>query len=375
MSETRSLRILLVEDNPGDAKLVLHMLRDAPADLRIAPLHVESLDAALKVLAAERFDAVLLDLSLPDSTGLDTVHRVVQASPTLPIVVLTGLDDSEVGLEAVQAGAQDYLVKGHGDGKQLSRTLLYAEYRKESQITIERLSRRNDLILRSLGEGVIGCDAQGRITFLNPALKAMTGYGDADLLGRSPHDSFHPLTGGQTSPILATLADGQVRDVVDIDIRHAQGRTVPAELIVTPMQENGRIVGAVAAYHDVTDRQHAFDTLRHQLEFQQTVIDSLPLALFYLDRAGVLIGANTAFEKLIGKGRSQLLGYPADEVLPPALAELVEALEQSSLTPVAVTLVDGQGRKRAGHVRFRHFNAPDRGPGGVVGILVENGGE
>ncbi|MCC7166991.1 MAG: PAS domain-containing protein, partial [Rhodospirillales bacterium] len=84
---------------------------------------------------------------------------------------------------------------------------------------------------------------------------------------------------------------------------------------------------------------------------------------------------NTAFEKLIGKGRSQLLGYPADEVLPPALAELVEALEQSSLTPVAVTLVDGQGRKRAGHVRFRHFNAPDRGPGGVVGILVENGGE
>ena len=105
-------RVLLVEDNLGDARLVREMLIDAPS----GPFQVqtvETLVAALDALAREdRFDVVLLDLSLPDSTVLDTLLTVERHAMGVPIVLLTGLDNDSIALDAVRRGAQDYLLKG-----------------------------------------------------------------------------------------------------------------------------------------------------------------------------------------------------------------------------------------------------------------------
>ena len=111
MSDAAPLRVLLVEDNLGDARLIKETLRDAGShafELR----HADRLSAALPVLAAREADVLLLDLSLPDAHGLETVTRALAAAPEMPIVVLTGLNDETVAIQAVQAGAQDYLVKG-----------------------------------------------------------------------------------------------------------------------------------------------------------------------------------------------------------------------------------------------------------------------
>src|SRR5207248_4228716 len=111
-----ALTILVVEDNPGDAALLRDLLEtdDDVADAGGPPavLLAERVSDACAVLAASPVDVVLLDLSLPDARGLDTVARVRAAAPHLPIVVLTGLDDEALAVRAVQAGAQDYLVKG-----------------------------------------------------------------------------------------------------------------------------------------------------------------------------------------------------------------------------------------------------------------------
>jgi CheY-like chemotaxis protein len=104
------LTILLVEDNPGDARLLREVLRDGDGEggePAAVVVHVERLGDAGAVLAARPVDAVLLDLSLPDARGLDTVLRMRALAPALPIVVLTGLADEAVAVEAVQAGAQD----------------------------------------------------------------------------------------------------------------------------------------------------------------------------------------------------------------------------------------------------------------------------
>ena len=134
-------RILLVEDNPDHAFLLREMLFDA-GPTRFVDTHVNSLGLALeKIRQGESYDAILLDLSLPDSKGLETVSRIQSAAPLIPIVVLTGLDDESLGLEAIRIGAQDYLVKGHIDSRLLARAIDYADERKR---LLEELRRAHD---------------------------------------------------------------------------------------------------------------------------------------------------------------------------------------------------------------------------------------
>lgn len=128
----RPLRLLLVEDNPGDARLLRALLLEsAPASWEL--VHAARLADAEPYLAAGGIDAVLLDLSLPDAHGLETVARMRALAAELPIVVLTGTDDEALAVQAVQAGAQDYLVKGHADGRLLLRAVRYALERHRLQ--------------------------------------------------------------------------------------------------------------------------------------------------------------------------------------------------------------------------------------------------
>ncbi|HEX6927301.1 MAG TPA: ATP-binding protein [Longimicrobiaceae bacterium] len=127
------LRILLVEDNPGDARLLREHLREA-GSLQFELTHVERLAEAREKVRTEKIDVVLLDLSLPDAHGLETVRSMLEAAPEAPIIVLTGLDDDATAVQAVQAGAQDFLVKGKVDGGLLVRAVRYARERKRLEL-------------------------------------------------------------------------------------------------------------------------------------------------------------------------------------------------------------------------------------------------
>lgn len=140
---TVPLRLLLIEDNPGDARLIREILRDSPAPVSLE--NAGSLKAGFTLMDNSRFDAVLLDLSLPDSHGLETVLRMRQQAPELPIVVLTGLNDEATALQAVREGAQDYLVKGSVDAALLIRAIRYAIERNRMQSALRALSLLDDL--------------------------------------------------------------------------------------------------------------------------------------------------------------------------------------------------------------------------------------
>ena len=141
--------ILLVEDNAGDAMLLKDALRDFNHTPPFELIHVDRLAAAIARTKLERFDAVLLDLSLPDAKGVETVVRMQREAETLPIIVLTGLDDDAAAVEAVRAGAQDYLVKGQIDGHLLVRALSYAIERMRLQqamrLHLERITALKDV--------------------------------------------------------------------------------------------------------------------------------------------------------------------------------------------------------------------------------------
>jgi len=137
------VRILLVEDNPGDARLLAETLRDATSLVYVLD-HVERLADARARLGVRETDIVLLDLSLPDAHGLETVRLALEAAPGVPIIVLTGLDDEQVALQAVQAGAQDYLMKGQVDSALLARSIRYALERHRLDLDRSRLLREEN---------------------------------------------------------------------------------------------------------------------------------------------------------------------------------------------------------------------------------------
>jgi len=130
-----ALRILLIEDNPADARLTRELLREATG-ASIQTVLADALSAGLALLAEQEFAAVLLDLSLPDSFGLETARRLRQSHPRIPLVVLSGLDDEKTAVEALQNGAQDYVVKGVGDGQTIARAIRYAIERKRGELQL-----------------------------------------------------------------------------------------------------------------------------------------------------------------------------------------------------------------------------------------------
>ncbi|MCC7367008.1 MAG: response regulator [Chloroflexi bacterium] len=140
------VRVLLVEDNIADVDLIRDALDDVALDpsLSGAAFELETVDrlrAGMERLLAGDIDVVLLDLSLPDSHGLDTFVRLERTAPTTPIVVLSGLDDEQMAVRAVREGAQDYLVKGRADSLTLSRSIRYAVERKRAEDERARLAR------------------------------------------------------------------------------------------------------------------------------------------------------------------------------------------------------------------------------------------
>ena len=144
--EDKPTKVLLVEDNPGDARLMREMLAEASMtgalssafDLECAG----RLSTGLERLSAGGIDIMLLDLSLPDSHGLDTFVKARAQAPDMPMVVLSGFDDEALAIEAVREGAQDYLVKGQVNGSLLVRAIRYAIERKRAAETLRESQER-----------------------------------------------------------------------------------------------------------------------------------------------------------------------------------------------------------------------------------------
>lgn len=218
---TTSLHALLVEDNPGDVFILRHMLREI-ITTHIQLTHVDSLCDAVDHLKQQQtlhpkqptqhppIDAILLDLSLPDTQGLKTLQALHQPFPHCPIVVLTGLDDEALAIQAVKQGAQDYLVKGQVTADLLFRSLCYAIERNKIEQTITQQKRELEQANRSLKDRTEELEQTNqklrqRTSQLEAANAELDAFNDA-----VSHDLRNPLTviGGCTDLLELFYADG-----------------------------------------------------------------------------------------------------------------------------------------------------------------------
>lgn len=178
----KPIKVLLIEDNPGDARIMQEFLSEAKSksfQIEVAERLLDGLEA----LSARSFDVILLDLSLPDSSGLETLAKAQSNAQQVAIVVLTGLNDEDLAVEAVRKGAQDYLVKGQIDKNLLPRAILYAIERKRMEEALKESEEKYRTILENIEDAYYEVDNAGNFTFFNDSLCKISGYTKDELIG------------------------------------------------------------------------------------------------------------------------------------------------------------------------------------------------
>ena len=226
--ENERIPILLIEDSPTDAFLYCEALEGAiPASFQVTI--AERLDLGLEQLKTHHFEAILLDLGLPDSQGLDTFHTVYKEHPEIPIIVLSGWGDEDLALEAVQAGAQDYLVKGKVSRESVVRVVRYAIQRQRSQVALRESENRFRSLFEHAPVAYLSLDAEGRLIDFNTQMLEMLGYEPQELNGRSFGELWSPETRAAFPGKFARFKrDGKIN--ADLQLLKKDGTVIEAAL-------------------------------------------------------------------------------------------------------------------------------------------------
>lgn len=254
-SPKQAIRLLLVEDNPGDARLIQEMLKDVSSvDLRME--HAATLKDGLQYLGdpEKPLDAVLLDLGLPDSQGFDTFARFQEQAETFTVIILSGLNDVEMALQAVRNGAQDYLVKGQISGELLLRSIRHAIQRDEADRLL-RESREQYQSLVDMMPDAILVHQEGKIVFVNPATVSMLGAeGPEALLGQDMlsvvHPDYHPIAKER----MRGVASGVSQKVLEEKFVRLDGRIIDVEVTGSPLSFQDKPATQII-FRNITERK------------------------------------------------------------------------------------------------------------------------
>jgi diguanylate cyclase (GGDEF)-like protein/PAS domain S-box-containing protein len=324
--------VVLIEDNPGDARLIREMFEEYN-EHRIKVIHIERMSDAEEFFASNTADIVLLDLGLPDAQGLDAVRRAHTASSHIPLVILSGLDDESMALQAMQEGAQDYLIKGQIEPRELMRALRYAIERKLIEETLFAEKERAQVTLDSIGDAVICNDLEGKITFLNVVAEKMTGWSLDEAIGQPMTQAFRVVDATTRvtipNPMEQAMSENRVLQIPSNSILiRRDGSEVPVEDSVSPIRDRERqVIGAVIVFRDVSTTRAMKEQMAHSahhdfltgLPNRLLLNDRLNQAIAQAERHGHLVAV--LFLDLDGfKHINDSLGHPMGDKLLQSIA-------------------------------------------------------
>ena len=346
MTEKSINKVLLVEDNPGDARLLREMFNEQ-GSRRTELTIVQSMGQAEKHLAEHAVDIVLLDLGLPDAQGLGAVRRAHAAAPRVPLVVLTGLDDDSLARQALQEGAQDYLLKSqietYGTTRGLVRALRYAIERKALEDALFVEKERAQVTLNSIGDAVACTDMLGNLTFLNLVAEKLTGWSRQEAEGRPMAEIFRILDTANREIIpnpmdIAVRRDRTVHLPANSILVRRDGFEIPIEDSVAPIHDReGQAAGAVIVFRDVSAARALAVQMTHSAEHDY--LTGLPNRMLLNDRIGQAIALAPRHMKHVAllfldldgfKHINDSLGHPTGDKLLQSIAErLIECVRAS----------------------------------------------
>ena len=294
----KAIRVLIVEDDLVDRKALERALAQSSLDI-VKTLSATRLADAMVLLEEEKPDIVLLDLGLPDSHGLESVSRLAEWMQEIPIVVLSGLEDEEVAVSAVQKGIQDYLTKDSISGNVLSRVIRYAMERKEHERQLRVAEERYRTIFENSAVAIMMTDETGRLVSWNHVTETLLGMDRADLYNRHPK-TLHPqeewpkIFGPQPEP------EG-LQFHVETKMIRKNGEIIDVDMSLKVLTDaHGAISCGIAVVHDITERKRAETALREREERLNLAISGADLGTWDWDITTGCIGFNARWVEMLG---------------------------------------------------------------------------
>jgi diguanylate cyclase (GGDEF)-like protein/PAS domain S-box-containing protein len=280
-------KILLIQNDPDGANSICGALSSSSGG-SFEVEWVRQLSEGLERLMKQGIDAILLELSLAGSKGLEAFDKLHALAPDVPILILGGIDNEALAKEAVTRGAQDYLLPGHLDDYSLSRAVRNAIERKtvEDALYLER--ERAVVTLNSIGDAVLCTDISGKVTYLNLVAETMTGWSREEAIGKPIAEVFRIIDGAtrKTAKDPMEMAVEQNRTVgltMNCVLVRRDGFESAIEDSAAPIHDRaGRVIGAVIVFHDVSAARAMTIQMTHSA--QHDVLTTLPNRLLLNDR-------------------------------------------------------------------------------------------
>ena len=315
MDDSGAIRVLLIEDNPVDALLLEESLAGNPlADFQITV--AERLSQGLEQTRQHSFDIALLDLGLPDSQGLETFRRFHQQVPHLPVVVLSGLADEQTAVQAVQAGAQDYLAKGEAGWNFAPRAIRYALERQQVQAMLQASERRFRALIENSADAFALVDINGNILYESPSVLRILGIAPENMVGRNAYEFLHPDDFSTNLALFQQLLEqpgqsqtGQVR------YQHQDGTWRWLEVTLTNLLDEPAVQAIVVNYHDVTERKQAEETLKQSEKDYRGLFEGAHDAILVFKPEGELVlDVNQRACEIYGFSRDEFIGLSMETI-------------------------------------------------------------
>ncbi len=311
--------LLVVEDNAGDARLLREMFAEhGVVDSKFK--YVESMLDAEAHLESNAVDIILLDLGLPDASGLEAVRRIRTAASKIPLVVLTGLDDESLALHALQEGAQDYLVKGQIEARGLLRSMRYAIERKymEEELVVERTRSELDwarhMAIHEATPDLVGIsDPEGRLLYVNRGGRRMLGVEEsADITGYTVRDFHPPLVADDVAGQKIPIAINEGLWSGETELLSLSGRVIPvSQVILAHKSRDGSLEFLSTTARDITERKQTERTLR----LQSAALNAAANAIAITEPGFGIVWINPAFTELTGYSGEAALGRNLQHLL------------------------------------------------------------
>ncbi|MGH7655234.1 MAG: PAS domain S-box protein [Gemmatimonadaceae bacterium] len=357
------IQILLVEDNLADARLTITLLSEAEKD-RFRITHAPRLSRAIEFLKAEQFSAILLDLGLPDSQGLETLSSARAEAPGAPIIILTGLHDESMAIAAVRDGAQDYIVKGSVTGGLLRQSLSYAIERSRVESTLRESEERFRQLTENISEVFFVMEAHFRETlYISPAYETIWGRSRQSLYDDSTSflEAIDPEDLPAVRRYIERTQQGIDSGLFEFRVVRADGERRWLHAHAVPVRNDaGEVYRIAGTARDITARKRAEQALRASEERATTLFEAVSLIVLQLDSNGIVEYVNPYFLRDVVRrvleaglrdagGRAKMGSHPSC---------LAYGARRSS--------ADWRNHRRV--ARDRPGTARDRGPGGATGL-------
>ena len=309
----QSIRILHLEDDPADAELVEAILESAGLVCSIT--RVQTGDEFAEALRRGGNDVILADYRIPSYDGMSALRLAQELDGDVPFIFVSGTMGEDAAIEGLREGATDYVLK-HKLSRlvpAVKRAIHEVENQRErrrAEAAVSHLSHQMELILNSAGEGILGADANGNVTFVNPAMTRMGGWEISELLGRPAHDVWHHTRPDgrpyprKECPIQQAFLNGCAYYADNELFWRKDGTSFPAEYTSTPILEGDRMLGTVVVIKDITERRRA-EQERMRLA---TAIEQAAEGMFIADTNWIIQYANPAFERMTGYGKHEIIG-------------------------------------------------------------------